>query len=271
LCASAQRRVASGRYSAASDTGRCSDVPADLDYLDVEARTAADLDALVARALAKVVRRAGRTTGGRAGSLLAEPTKTVQRTWFDTFDWRLQLAGLTLERRATAKVATLVLSFDGGQLVATDTRTDAHQPKESDAGTRAAPNGPRLAVRLDALAPAGPLRDRLAKVVDMRALFDVATVTSRMSTTRVLDDDGKTVARVVVDQSAVVDGREKRALAHRIRVVALRGYDAEAGAVATALGGVAGLVGTAPDRAGGSPRHGPVARDGGGEPARGAG
>ena len=63
----------------------------------------------------------------------------------------------------------------------------------------AAPSRPRLAADL----PAGPVRDRIVKLASPRALLPVATAASAVSVTRLLNADGKTVARLIVDCSTV--------------------------------------------------------------------
>jgi CHAD domain-containing protein len=69
--------------------------------------------------------------------------------------------------------------------------------------------------------PPGPVRDRLAPVIEERALVPVARVRSRVLRAAVLNGDAKTVVRLVVEYP-VVDGRE---LPGRLMVESLRGYE----------------------------------------------
>ena len=98
--------------------------------------------------------------------LETEPQRTVRHEWFDTFDWRLHRAGLTLERAAAPRGdrAQLLLRDSGGQLL--------QAAPVRPAGVTGI--GTREAVSLDAVVPAGSLRARLAPVVQMRALLPLA-------------------------------------------------------------------------------------------------
>ncbi|MHB1924147.1 MAG: hypothetical protein ACYCSJ_05625, partial [Acidimicrobiales bacterium] len=99
----------------------------------------------------------------------------VRRTWYDSFDGRLRSEGLTLCREATAGRHVLVLS-DGTARLA-ETEAGAEDP--SRAG----------------LLPAGPLRQRIAPLLEDRVLLPLAELVSRERATPVLNRDQKTVAR----------------------------------------------------------------------------
>jgi len=112
------------------------------------------------------------------------PARPARRIWLDTFDWRLYRAGLTLQQVTDRNTSELVLTTtDGTQLTAALNRP-----------VRA----PRWPARLEAL-PAGPLKDRLAKIIANRALLPVATATGQTSELRLLNPDQKTVVRLHVD------------------------------------------------------------------------
>lgn len=155
-----------------------------------------------------------------------EPTERVERTVYDTFDWRLTNAGSVIERQVREGGSATVVwrSLHTGDTLA---RSDDDQV-------------PRFAADLDL----GPAAERLASILEMRALLPLATVSTRRTTMRLLDDEHKTIARIVADE--VVDPadpsdpseRSKRsssALPAVIEVVPLRGYDDEAGAVSDLL------------------------------------
>ena len=133
---------------------------------------------------------------------------TLQRTFWDTFDGRLHAAGIAL-------VAT------AGRLVVVD---QAKLVEEVGA------NAPKGAVRLLAAdLPAGPLRERLAPIIEMRALTPIARVRSRLLPINVLDDVGKIVVRLRVEEPTGADasGAVKLALRPRLHAVGVRGYDGD--------------------------------------------
>ncbi len=128
--------------------------------------------------------------------------RTTDRVLLDTFDARLRAAGLRADwpaRRAERRRLTL---------------------REPGMPPRAADVSDAPAVLLAAL-PAGPLRDRLAPVLEERALVAVARVRSRVLRAAVLNDDAKTVVRLA-RRAPVVDGT---ALPGRLVVELVRGYE----------------------------------------------
>ncbi|MGE5131814.1 MAG: CHAD domain-containing protein [Gemmatimonadota bacterium] len=145
---------------------------------------------------------------------------TVRRTWLDTFDWRLHRAGLTLEQASRAGHSELTLAGP-----------DADRIAEPAAHLR----WPALA---GALAP-GELRARLGPVAGIRALLPVARAVSSVRDLRVLNADGKTVAWLTVDETAVTSPAAAQ-LPPRLTVTAVRGYQAEAQRIAQALASVPG-------------------------------
>ncbi len=162
---------------------------------------------------------------------------TVRRTWFDTFDWRLFRAGLTLELLSGRGTSELVLTGRDGELVATELTPS---PNGAPAGTHAQ-NGsggvPASRIRWPSLIeelPVGPLRERLAPVVGVRALLPVTKATSVRHEVRALNADEKTVAVLAVDQMSVTSPRHGQPPA-RLAVIPLRGYQAQATRLADLL------------------------------------
>jgi CHAD domain-containing protein len=152
---------------------------------------------------------------------------TRQRTWLDTFDWRLNRAGLVLEYQRARRVGRLLLSRDDLPL--------AEQPV---AGWQ--PRRPHLAEDL----PAGPVRDQIFKLVSPRALLPVARAVGRVSVIRLLNADGKTVARLIVDRPTAshADGHPKTVeLPPRLAIAEVRGYPGQARRAARLLAGVPGM------------------------------
>jgi CHAD domain-containing protein len=147
-----------------------------------------------------------------------------QRTWLDTFDWRLNRAGLVLEYEHARRGGRLLLSQD-----------DVPQAEQPVPGWRS--GRPRLVTDL----PAGPVRDRILKLATPRALLPMATATGTVSVTRLLNADGKTVARLIVDHSAVTRADQTVPLPPRLAITEVRGYPAQARKVARLLEGLPGV------------------------------
>ena len=143
---------------------------------------------------------------GQRVVLEPEPGDVVERTIYDTFDWRLLDADTVIERQVREDTATVVWrSLSSGSTIARLDRDDV----------------PRFAGDLEA----GPAASRLAEIIEMRALLPLTTVVTRRTSARHLDDEDKTIARIIVDE---VVGPDERRLPSVIQVVPLRGYDREA-------------------------------------------
>jgi CHAD domain-containing protein len=130
--------------------------------------------------------------------------ETLERTYYDTFDGRLHAAGLSFAEDADGLVA-----LNGvGELA------------RAPASRRPAGRG-----IFTAELPEGGLRELLAPVVEMRALVSLVRVRSRQRTLRVLDDEAKTVVRLVVVEPELLpdDGAALR-LDARVQVRGVRGY-----------------------------------------------
>jgi CHAD domain-containing protein len=148
-------------------------------------------------------------------------SRTLRRTWLDTFDWRLHRAGLTLE---------LVTGRGPGQLVLTG--ADGERVTEPANGVR----WPALATEL----PPGPVRSRLAEVSRERALLPAARVVSSVASLRACNTDEKTVAWLTVDSSSATAPAPAQ-LPGRLSVAPVRGYQAQADRIARLLTGVNGV------------------------------
>ena len=152
---------------------------------------------------------------GQAFGVITEPgapgSGARQHTWLDTFDWRLNRAGLVLEYERQNRGARLLLSRGSLPI--------AEQPVS---GWR--PSRPLLAADL----PAGPVRDQILKLASPRALLPMATAAGTVRVTRLLNADGKTVARLTVDDSTVTRADQAIALPPRLSITEVRGYPAQA-------------------------------------------
>jgi CHAD domain-containing protein len=95
-----------------------------------------------------------------------------------------------------------------------------------------APARPLFAFEL----PPGSLRDTLLALTEVRALLPVARVHARERDISVLDDEGKTVVRLALEEPAVVESEGTRAvLRPRLRITGVRGYDKARERVETTL------------------------------------
>jgi CHAD domain-containing protein len=150
---------------------------------------------------------------------LADSRAVGERRFYDTFDGRLHRAGLSLVHEA----ARMVL-LDGGQ----GELAGADQPRP-----------PKRVVAADL--PAGRLRDLLMPLTKLRALTPTARVRSRLRRLRVLDDEGKTVVRLVLEEPGLVPAGNG-ALRARLHAVGVRGYDKELARVCGLLEEELGLV-----------------------------
>ena len=157
------------------------------------------------------------------------PASTHRLVWLDTFDWRLYRAGLMLRfERARPGRGRLVLSR-------TDGTPQAEQP------VTGWPRRPRLAEDL----PDGPVRDRIMVLTSPRALLPLARAVSTASVTRLLNADGKTVARLVTDHTTVTAPGTTAPTAElpaRLTVTEVRGYPGQARKAAALLAAVPGLA-----------------------------
>ena len=153
-----------------------------------------------------------------------------RRTWLDTFDWRLYKAGLTLQFEQARRGGLLVLSKADGT-------PQAEQPV-----TRW-PRRPGLAEDL----PPGPVRDRILVLTSPRALLPIVKAASTVSVNRLLNADGKTVARLVEDHVTVTAptpstaGGTTAELPPRLTVAEVRGYPSQARKAAGLLASVPGI------------------------------
>jgi CHAD domain-containing protein len=158
--------------------------------------------------------------GGRAG----RPVE-VDRTWFDTFDWRLwrQALALEVDQAPTFRTATLRSTSD-------------HRVQWVQRG-REVPAAGEL--------PPGPWRRSLAGLLGLRALVPMASERVCVAEVSCRDGEGKTVATLLWEQVAPSTPAEHENGAGRptrVRLVPARGYDREARALATRLVDHVGLA-----------------------------
>jgi CHAD domain-containing protein len=180
-----------------------------------------------------VLDRGEEGTGGTALSDALAPafsvvedrgTPGVRRlTWLDTFDWRLDRAGLVLAHEQASRAGRLLLTAADGTPL-------AEQPAPA-----AQPRRPSLSLG------AGPVWDRIAALVSPRALLPIARAVSTVSVTRLLNADGKTVARLRTDAARVTADTCEVDLPVRVAVAEVRGYPGQARRVARLLAEAPGV------------------------------
>jgi len=120
---------------------------------------------------------------------------------YDTFDWRLLLKSLSLHHSGEELI---LRGLDNGEpLLRIET-----------------PERPGFAWDL----PAGELKERLAPILEMRALIAMVEFQARSTNLRILNRSGKTVARLVHEEMQVALGEgETKSLSH-VWLWPVRGY-----------------------------------------------
>ncbi len=134
-----------------------------------------------------------------AAGFTTEPPRTSTLAVLDTFDGRIADAGLRLGS------STVVTSCSAARVAC---------PPESPC-----PRQPRVADDL----PAGPLRHRLARLLDVRALLRLVEVTSQRTEAVRRNGTGKVTAAVTVHQSPSTNGTDLGATV-LVEVTELTGY-----------------------------------------------
>jgi CHAD domain-containing protein len=134
-------------------------------------------------------------------STVIHPTVTEHRAYFDTFDWRL--FGKSLVLYNTGRHLVLRNLNDTKILAAVDI------------------NGqPTFAWDLSE----SPVKTQLAPILKVRALIRMASLELRSTTMRILNRDQKTVARLVLEETALPDDEEASELTARLWLKPVRGY-----------------------------------------------
>ena len=144
-----------------------------------------------------------------------EPDQLLERTVFDTFDWRVHRDGGMLQLDRTVRARSSRALPESWLVWRSSTTAEVR-------GRVAADRVPSFVWDL----PDTPTTRRLAAIVEMRALRPLVTIRSRRVTLRLTDAEGKTEARVVLDQATVVGeaGAADRDLPPTVEVQPVRGY-----------------------------------------------
>ena len=133
--------------------------------------------------------------------------RTEDRVLLDSFDGRLRAAGLRAERPPGRRGGTLTV----------------HEPGAPPRRVEVEPARRHLASEL----PDGPVRRRLADVLEMRALVPVVRLRSSVLPLAVVNGDEKTVVRLVIERAEAVADSKRVPLAPRLAVEPVLGYDDE--------------------------------------------
>ena len=166
-----------------------------------------------------------------------------RRTWLDTFDWRLHRAGLTLEYAGRPRGGELLLAGDVASATSTANpagTADAAAGADAPATTQPVIGWQATRPHLMSDLPNGPVASRIGDLVEPRALLPVVTVTSTTTTHRLLNEDGKTVARLLIERSSI-PGPQPTPLAPRLEITEVRGYPGAARTAARLLGAAPGI------------------------------
>ena len=163
------------------------------------------------------------------------------RVLLDSFDGRLRGAGLRAERPAARRGAGTM---------------ELHEPGAPVRRAELAPGRRHLAHEL----PAGALRDRVAPVLEERALLPMARVAGAQQPLAVVDGEGKSVVRLALEVPEAVLPTGRVALATRLSVRPVLGYDA---AFARTLATLRDELGLVPAK---RPLYDEAVRAGGGKP-----
>jgi CHAD domain-containing protein len=131
--------------------------------------------------------------------------RTEDRVLLDSFDRRLREAGLRAERPAGRGAGTVLT---------------VHEPGAPARRAEVEPAQRHLASEL----PPGPVRERLAGVLEERALLPVVRVRSAVVPVAVLNGDAKTVVRLVIERPEAVQASKRIPLAPRLVVQPVLGY-----------------------------------------------
>lgn len=152
--------------------------------------------------------------------LVREPTRHIERVVYETFDWRFLAADSVLEHRRSGEESLLVWrSISTGEVL----------------GQVAVDDIPRFVWHL----PYSPVVDRLSRVTDVRAIVALVTLDSEIELLRLVDDDGKTLARLTLDRATVRDGPRLPAI---LELAPVRGYRSEARSITDLLAAQITLV-----------------------------
>ena len=133
-------------------------------------------------------------------------SRPIIRTFYDSFDWRLYTDGSLLFTEKQGKALTLVLQ-------------SLHNPAERL--TIPINRPPEFHEQL----PTGLIRQRLAPVLEMRAVLPQAQIECLQQPIKQLNKDEKTVVRLVFEQNQLRTAGDTEPLGSQIHLYPVRGYN----------------------------------------------
>src|SRR5215475_286014 len=138
---------------------------------------------------------------------LIQQEKTVreQYVYYDTFDWRLYNKSLVL---CSTAQTLLLRSLD--------------QTTVLDRATMTVPP-----VVLSDF-PSGSLREQVAPIIEMRALFKLFAMDTQCTPIRILNNDAKTVVRLLCETGTMAEAQDAQPFATILWLKPVRGYEKEA-------------------------------------------
>ncbi|MCG8427406.1 MAG: CHAD domain-containing protein [Chromatiales bacterium] len=138
-----------------------------------------------------------------------EPEHQVKLTYYDSFDWRLYLGGVSLVQEVQGRERRLRLED------LTQAQNRYLQPSPT-----------KVPAFVDQL-PDSPLRQELAALLEMRALIPLVEVHQQITVIRLLDNEQKTVLRLRLEagQATEAGKRAFSSLGIRLTLLPVRGYD----------------------------------------------
>lgn len=158
------------------------------------------------------------------GFRLSSPEiRKEQRTWYDTFEWQVWSKGLLVE------------ALEGQLRI---------RPLTSAMAMATTPLSSLPDSFFPGLLEEGAVRQQLEAVVGVRALMKRCSIDVETTRWRLLDEVEKTIAFITAETLSVQHPSGNEPVASLIAVVPLRGYGAEAEAVAAAIEGAERIRGT---------------------------
>jgi CHAD domain-containing protein len=181
------------------------------------------------------------------GGLEPGPTSTIERTFYDTFDWRLWRAGSTLVGEPRGRRLLLRLEPRDEQATPAGRRpktapapASVEMPCRQRRLTTRTAEAPRFVGEL----PPGALRRCLERIVEMRALLPQASVRTASRQLGQRDAHGKLLLRLALEEHQLLSPEGERSAGVRLRLSPLRGYAKAARLARLRLERELGLVAT---------------------------
>lgn len=140
-----------------------------------------------------------------------KPVIRINRTYYDSFDWRLYRANLCLYRDKSRKVSRYCLQSNISHTVVArhdiETSADFYQELVT-----------------------GPMQDKLSPILEMRALLPLASIQREITQVQILNKTNKTVVKLMLEHDRI---RQPETMTTKfddyfIRIIPMRGYSKHA-------------------------------------------